>query len=211
MILDNDPWDFPRAVHTVARTQVPGPSCILSGDAWHVLSPSTAHECGLWTALPNPHCPSQNTSLPHLFPANQARLSANKSQVSKTMCQTVTSSKTLIWAVFSERVHVRAHTHTHTHNLYSHEYTYSALLRRNCLVRGRTLITAATHCAPRAVQRSWLFLNSGLPTLVVEESPHFSGHMGQSYYLPPFALPCTKEQKERQNNKQNKTLQPLDR
>ena len=108
-------------------------------------------------------------------------------------------------------VHTHTHTHTHTHDLNSHEYTYSALLRRNCLVRGRTLITAATHCAPRAVQRSWLFLNSGLPTLVVEESPHFSGHMGQSYYLPPFSLPCTKEQKERQNNKQNKTLQPLDR
>lgn len=103
------------------------------------------------------------------------------------------------------RVHMRAHTLTHTHDLYSHEYPYSALLRRNCLVRGRTLITAAAHCAPRAVQRSWLFLNSA------EVPSHFSGHMGQSYYLPPFALPCTKEQKERQNNKQNKTLQTLDR
>ena len=126
MILDNDPWDFPQAVHTVARTQVPGPSCILSGDAWHVLSPSAAHECGLWTALPNPHCPSQNTSLPHLFPANQARLSANKSPVSKTMCQAVTSSKTLIWAVFSERAHVRAHMCVWSHGLYIAK-TYIAL------------------------------------------------------------------------------------
>ena len=172
-------------------------------------------------ALPNPHCPSQNTSLPHLFPANQARLSANKSPVSKTTHEAVASSKTLIWAVFSvcarlrlrmrKRARTHTHTHTHTHDLYSHEYAYSALLKRNCLVRGRTLITAAAHCAPRAVQRSWLFLNSGLSTLVAEESPRFSGHMGQSYSLPPFALPCTKEQKERQNNKQNKTLQTLDR
>ena len=106
-------------------TQLPGPRCQGQAVFWVGMpwAPALHVNVDSEPALPNPHCPSQNTSLPHLFPANQARLSANKSPVSKTTHEAVASSKTLIWAVFSVcarlrlrmRKRARAHTHTHTH------------------------------------------------------------------------------------------------